>query len=543
MTAPGPVTLRAVPLHPRLAAGAPRATTHVLVRTRASTERTGPRPRLTVVLVIDVSGSMEGEPLAQVIRSAQSLADILSDTDSLGVVAFENEARTVIEPRPLDATARAAVKLAVAGLTAGGGTNMSAGISRGALLLPPRAPDERQLLLLLTDGQANVGVFSKDGLRREVALVRGREVACSMLGYGPAHNEDLLVDLANAGGGRYAFVSDPLLARSTFVRALGSQLDVVAEDVRVLATPDAGVEIVRVLGDPPTSFGANGLSIKLQDPIAGEEASLVLELAIETPPLEGGRERPHVLLELTLAGKVVGTGERFESGALATVTLSTVTGTPEPEAASLVAIALADELREQARGHGDRRDFGGAVEVLGRAIRILEAAPPSAAVKDAIEALRDDVAAFESVPSAAEYETYKKAQRQEFDFSAGSKPFTNRVALTEGTVVLTQRIHADVPEARLVVVADAEGVPAGLRFQLGHEVTIGRSPDAEIPIPAGSISRRHARVVYDDDGFWLFDLGSSNATIVNGRRVQRHRLGHGDVVALGAVKLRFELKP
>jgi pSer/pThr/pTyr-binding forkhead associated (FHA) protein len=55
------------------------------------------------------------------------------------------------------------------------------------------------------------------------------------------------------------------------------------------------------------------------------------------------------------------------------------------------------------------------------------------------------------------------------------------------------------------------------------------------------VSRRHARIVYDGCHFWLFDLGSSNLTMVNGQRVERHRLAPGDLVRVGGVELRFEL--
>jgi Ca-activated chloride channel family protein len=538
---PTPLSVRTIPLHARLASGA-ASTEFVLVQTTATSAPSGPRPRLTTVLVLDVSGSMKGEPLARVVQSAQALAEIMADGDALGVVAFDSEARTVSPLRRLDATARAEIKREVGALAAGSNTNVSAGLSRGALLLPAREQDERQLLLLLTDGQANAGVSSKDGLAREVALIRARGVAVSTLGYGAAHNEDLLVAIANSGGGRYSFVSDPLLARSGFVRALGSQIDVVAENVRLLVQPEGGVEIVRVLGKPPASVGAHGLTIELQDAIAGEKASVLLELRVAAPSHEGTFH----LAELTLSGREAGTGEPFALGALATVTLAEAASEPDAETGALVAISLADALREEARNAGDRRDFGGAIALLERAVALLEKAPGFVAagrgsLNDAVEAIKDDIAAFRRVPTRSEFEVYKKAQRHYFDFAAGSKPFTNQVALTPGTVTMTERFRRLVPRARFVVVGGDEE-KAGTGFALGAESNVGRSPDAEVSLPgAGSISRQHARVVFEEGAFWLFDLGSTNATCVNGARVERHRLAAGDIVQIGKVLLRFEV--
>lgn len=533
-----PVTVRAAALHTTLPRGG-ASTTHLVIRTRACAERAGPRPRLTTVLVIDVSGSMKGEPLAQVIRSAQMLAEILPDGDALGVVTFDSEARTVAEPRPLDAGRRAELKRLVAGLRAGSNTNLSAGLARGALLLPPRAPDERQLLLVLTDGQANEGTRTAEGLAREAALIREREVAVSALGYGARHDEDVLVALARAGGGRYAFVQDPLLARSSFVRALGSQLDVVAEDVRLVVTPDPGVELVRVLGDVPTSVGTQGLTIKLQDPLAGEEASVVVEVAVSAPPRTG----PFHLAEVTVTGRAVGAGWPFASGALATVTFDTAPGPLDAEVGPLVAIGLADELREEARRLGDRRDFAGAIAVLERAVALVQRAPgwtPAGGgpLGDAVDALRDDIAAYRRVPSEAELIMYKKAQCQDFDFAAGTKAFTNQVGRTAGTVHLSDRALGRVPAARLVVVGP--GPLAGRGFPVEAEATLGRGQDVEVALEDAGVSRRHARIVYDGADFWLFDLGSSNATRVHGQPIQRHRLRPGDLVQVGGVVLRFE---
>src|SRR5262249_42578934 len=162
---------------------------------------------LTAVLVLDVSGSMEGAPIAHVIRSAERLAEILSDEDSLGGVAFADESRTISPIRALNEQSRAEIKREGTALKANGGTNKGTGLSRAALLFPARFKDERQIALVLTDGQPNQGVHTKEGLCREVELVKTREIAVSTLGFGRSHNEDLLVALADAGGGRYAFVN------------------------------------------------------------------------------------------------------------------------------------------------------------------------------------------------------------------------------------------------------------------------------------------------------------------------------------------------
>ncbi len=73
--------------------------------------------------------------------------------------------------------------------------------------------------------------------------------------------------------------------------------------------------------------------------------------------------------------------------------------------------------------------------------------------------------------------------------------------------------------------------------------TIGRSPDNDIPIPDPEVSRRHAQIVRQEDGYAIVDLGSTNGTFVNEVRVATLTpLQDGDQIRLGdAIDLRFFL--
>ena len=71
-------------------------------------------------------------------------------------------------------------------------------------------------------------------------------------------------------------------------------------------------------------------------------------------------------------------------------------------------------------------------------------------------------------------------------------------------------------------------------------LTIGRSPDNDVVIAdALAVSRYHAQVVPEDEGFVLYDRDSANGTVVNGVRVFRHVLMDGDVVQICGVRLGF----
>lgn len=76
-----------------------------------------------------------------------------------------------------------------------------------------------------------------------------------------------------------------------------------------------------------------------------------------------------------------------------------------------------------------------------------------------------------------------------------------------------------------------------LPLQHGRVLTIGRMEGLDLVLPEDLVSRRHAQITVSDDGVHLRDLGSTNGTFVNGKRVREVRLAEGDRVLLGATIL------
>ena len=69
---------------------------------------------------------------------------------------------------------------------------------------------------------------------------------------------------------------------------------------------------------------------------------------------------------------------------------------------------------------------------------------------------------------------------------------------------------------------------------------IGRSRDCDITVEDANVSRRHAEIRAEDGAYWLVDLGSTNGVELNGKRVERERLEHGDSIVVGKTQLTFE---
>ena len=83
-------------------------------------------------------------------------------------------------------------------------------------------------------------------------------------------------------------------------------------------------------------------------------------------------------------------------------------------------------------------------------------------------------------------------------------------------------------------------------FPLTDKSTVvGRRPDCTLRIPTGDVSRQHCEISVGDDEVIVRDLGSSNGTYVNGKRVAESKLSAGDRLEVGPVVfvVQIEGKP
>jgi len=123
------------------------------------------------------------------------------------------------------------------------------------------------------------------------------------------------------------------------------------------------------------------------------------------------------------------------------------------------------------------------------------------------------------------------------------------VDLNETTITyaLSDREDADADflvqegvRAGTVLLIRAGGGREGETIALDTDVlTIGRSPHSDIFLDDVTVSRHHARIIRDENGFLVEDLNSLNGTYVNRKRIERHRLTEGDELQIGKFKLAY----
>ena len=155
-----------------------------------------------VVLLIDRSGSMTGESLAQAKVGAKSIVSKLGKDDCIEIVAFDSQPIRVVKAGP--AIDRAAVEKAIDGITAGGGTEIFSALSIARTDLMVEKSAKRKLVILLTDGQA-----PSSGIKDLAENMATENMRVSTIGLGSAVDERLLRMIADKTGGHLRKVTAP----------------------------------------------------------------------------------------------------------------------------------------------------------------------------------------------------------------------------------------------------------------------------------------------------------------------------------------------
>lgn len=97
------------------------------------------------------------------------------------------------------------------------------------------------------------------------------------------------------------------------------------------------------------------------------------------------------------------------------------------------------------------------------------------------------------------------------------------------------------PSGHLLVKAPGNsGLRTGARLDLEPVTVIGRHPRATIRIDDEFVSSEHAQLTWNDNGWWMTDLDSTNGTILNGKEISVPiSMKYGDLIEIGDVKLQL----
>lgn len=194
-------------------------------------EKEKEQPSMAMVLVIDKSGSMNGEPMALARQAAKATVELLSQRDQIGVVGFDGQAYVVSPMRY--ASDVMAIQNAIDTLAASGGTSMYPAMATAFDLLSQTSAKIKHVIIL-SDGQSQPGNFQ--ALAGEMSSA-GITLSTVALGHA---DRQLLASLAEIGRGRYYETTDPQSIPKIFTReTMETSRTAVKEDLyTVIQTAD-----------------------------------------------------------------------------------------------------------------------------------------------------------------------------------------------------------------------------------------------------------------------------------------------------------------
>lgn len=341
------------------------------------------RSPINLALAIDRSTSMSGERIERARDAAIMAVNMLEDTDTLSIVAYDSNVEVVVpatkvkDKRLLEETIRR--KIQPRGMTA-----LFAGLSKGIDQVA-RHLDREQVnrVILLSDGQANVGPTSVNELAGLARIAAKKGVAITTLGIGKDYNEDLMTAIAGYSDGNHVFVEKTSDLEQTFAREFHDVMTVVAQDVDVTIKVAGQVTPVRLLGREGEIKG-DTVTVRLNQLYSNQEKYVLLEVV----PPAGQRSESKPLAEVNVSYSNLATKRKDTYRETLALRYS---GSKDEVKQSIVEDVLVDSAiqktvleNERAIQLMDEGKMGEAKAVLDESARQLEALPvatPSARAK------------------------------------------------------------------------------------------------------------------------------------------------------------------
>jgi Ca-activated chloride channel family protein len=238
------------------------------------------RPAVNLAIVLDRSGSMNGQKLEKAKKAAIEALRRLGKQDVFSVIIYDHNVETIVPAQPAHNTEWIEAKIRQ--IQAGGNTALFGGVSQGASEIRKNIGGEYvHRIILLSDGIANVGPSTPEDLGRLGAALIKEAISVTTVGVGTDYNEDLMTRLSQNSDGNSYFVESSRDLPRIFAAELGDVLNVVAKRVHVIIECPEGITPVKIIGRD------------------GRIKGRIVELSMNQ--LYGGQEK-YALVEIQLRG-------------------------------------------------------------------------------------------------------------------------------------------------------------------------------------------------------------------------------------------------
>ncbi|MCY3413445.1 MAG: VWA domain-containing protein [Candidatus Heimdallarchaeota archaeon] len=238
-------------------------------KTRTEDEKA--RNPIELSMVLDRSGSMGGLKIENSRIAVNKVIDNLRDDDSLHLVMYDNEVDVVFKDGNLKN--KSTLKNKVNEIRARGMTNLSGGVIKGHELINPKSKKNKRIFLF-SDGLANEGVTSMEGVTNIIRKIHNKGINVSAFGIGDDFNEDMMKMIAEIGAGDFFFIENADSIPSIVSEGLDGLLTVVSSNTVLKVRGKEGVTVTKIY-----SYSLDGATLgDLRD---DETRQVVLELEVK----------------------------------------------------------------------------------------------------------------------------------------------------------------------------------------------------------------------------------------------------------------------
>ena len=258
------------------------------------------RTPVNVAFVIDRSGSMNGERIAQARAAASMAVNRLNQRDVASVVVFDNVADVLMQAQPVHDPAL--FDTAIRQIHVRGSTAIHAGVLVGANEVR-RYHELGRLnrVVLLSDGGANVGPSRPADFAALGSALLREGISVSTIGLGLGYNEDLMLALARAGDGNHAFAREPTDLVQIFNKEFDDVLASCAQTVSIDIELKPGVQVVKALSRDG-SIESGRARFLMNQVYAATEHYVLMEIEVDKSLAAGEQELGIVKVAYTLPG-------------------------------------------------------------------------------------------------------------------------------------------------------------------------------------------------------------------------------------------------
>ncbi|MBW7888332.1 MAG: VWA domain-containing protein, partial [Bacteroidetes bacterium] len=207
------------------------------------------RKPMNIAVVIDRSGSMDDERKMDYAKKAfRRLIEQLEPRDILSVIVYDDKIDVLRSARRIGNDKQSILRI-LDEISPRNSTNLGGGLIVGLHQAEKNIRKEFvNRVILLSDGLANIGITDPNLLNSIAKEFRRKGVSISTMGVGLDYNENLMMSLAESGGGNYYFIEQPNMLASIVRKEFESVSAVVAQNAVIQLKLDANVRIQDIIG-------------------------------------------------------------------------------------------------------------------------------------------------------------------------------------------------------------------------------------------------------------------------------------------------------